>query len=108
MDKIDKFIIVILIIAIVYILVLYFRCKRLEKIIEHHENKLHEAAILISAHKTVAVNKKLAEGDDRDPRNIMREIDDEINKCASFIAEHEKELLDNAKDNFVKINKEDK
>ena len=39
MNKIDKFIIVILIIAIVYILFLYFKCKRLENKITNYDKK---------------------------------------------------------------------
>jgi hypothetical protein len=99
----DKFIIVIFIIAIVYILVLYFRCKDLNNKLSWYEDKLHEAAILISAHKIVAVNKKLAEGDNRDPRNIIREIDNEVNECARFITEHEQELINkNNEDGFIR------
>jgi predicted Holliday junction resolvase-like endonuclease len=106
----DKFIIVILIIAIVYILVLYFRCKRLDKIIEQHEKKLHDAAIILSAHKTVLINKTIKYSKDtRDVRIINRELDEEIAECCAYMVEHEEELINKANgEHIVKINKEDK
>lgn len=108
MNNIDKIIIVIFIIAIVCILFLYFKCKRLERIIEHHEKKLHDAAIIISAHKTVLINKTIKyTKDTRDVRIINRELDEEISECCAYMIKHEEELIAKAEENIVTINKED-
>ena len=109
MNKIDKFIIVILIIAIVYILFLYFKCKRLESKLNTYDKKLHDAAIIISAHKTVLINKTIKYNKDtRDVRIINRELDEEISECCAYMIEHEEELLKKAEEHIVKIDKEDK
>lgn len=110
MNKIDKFIIVILIVAIIYMLVLYFRCKKLEKTVEHHEKKMHDAAIIISAHKTVLINKIIKyTKDTRDVRIINRELDEEITECCTYMLEHEEELISKSnEDHIVRIDEEDK
>lgn len=124
----SSLIIIIGIIVLVYILYLYFKCKRLEK-------KLHYAAIIISAHKTVLLNKvvlnekchksnlrakailkdfgiSLSLDDEKatDVHIINRQLDEEIAECCKFMIEHEQELIKNAnKDGIVNVdNKEDK
>lgn len=105
----DKFIVIVLLVAIGYILYLYFRNRKLEKIKEHHEKKLHDAAIIMSAHKTVLINKVIKLGKDtRDIRIINLELDEEIAECCKFMIEHEEELIKNVdKDGVVVIKEED-
>lgn len=105
----DKFIVIILLVSIGYILYLYFRCKKLEKIKETQDKKLHDAAIIMSAHKTVLINKVIKLGKDtRDIRIINRELDEEIAECCKFMIEHEDVLLKNVdKDGVVTIKEED-
>jgi hypothetical protein len=102
----NKFIIVILIIAIIYMLVLYFRCKRLDKITEQHEKKLHDAAIIISAHKTVLINKTIKyTKDTRDVRIINRELDEEIAECCKGMTGHDDVSIILTAHKLVLINK---
>lgn len=110
MRAVDKLIILILLVAIIYILYLYFRCKKLEKIKEAQDKKIHDAAIILSAHKTVLINKVIRlNNDKRDIRIINRELDEEIAECCAYMIEHEEELINKANgEHIVKIDKEDK
>lgn len=106
MNKTDKFIIVILIIAIIYMLVLYFRCKKLEKIKEVQHKKRHDAAIIISAHKTVLINKVIRlSHDTRDVRIINRELDEEIAECCKLMTGHDDVAIMLSAHKIVLINK---
>ena len=98
----DNYIIIILIVAVLYILYLYFRCKRLEK-------RLHDAAIIVSAHKTVLINKVIRYTNSKDAREVARQLDEEIASCCKFMIEHEEELIKRSdEDGFINDNKEDK
>ena len=95
-------IIIIGIIVLVYILYLYFKCKRLEKI-------LHRVEIIVSAHKTVLINKVVGfTGDTRDIHEIARELDEEVIECYVFLSKHEEEMRKRCdEDGFVTIDKEE-
>ena len=100
----NNIIIVIGIIVLLYILRLYFRCKKLEK-------QLHDACIVISAQKTVLFNKVVnLANDTRDIHIINKDLDMEIAACCNFILEHEEELINRVgEDGIVNVdNKEDK
>ena len=105
----DKFIIFVLVVALGYILYLYFKVRKLEKVIERNKKKFHDAAIIISAHKTVLINKVIHyTNDTRDISVIMNELDEEVAECCAFMAKHEEELLKRSnKDGVVTIKEEE-